>query len=210
MLPQELAVIMSYGAAISRRLVTVETPSPLLPGPVATIQLPNINPIESTAVAENGSLNFIPSAERLFGVNQLRVLKMIPVFIRDGGKQRAIIEFHKDLLGSFRKKKSKVSFGQKTVFVPVDDRINRGHRKINRHGQGRNHDIDLIRSELRADQTCFGLKGQEDIPYIAGGKGRGRAAPAGIHDRHVGVKLFHELQGGRLAASRSVERIPVG
>ena len=45
--------------------------------------LPNINPVESAAVAEDCPLNFIPSAERFLWVNQLRLLKVIPVFIRD-------------------------------------------------------------------------------------------------------------------------------
>ena len=45
--------------------------------------LPNINPVEGAAVAEDGPLNFIPSAERFLWVNQLRLLKVIPVFIGD-------------------------------------------------------------------------------------------------------------------------------
>jgi hypothetical protein len=44
--------------------------------------LPNINHVESAAVAEDCPLNFIPSAERFLRVNQLRLLKVIPVFIR--------------------------------------------------------------------------------------------------------------------------------
>jgi hypothetical protein len=91
--------------------------------------LPNINPVEGATVAKDCPLNFNPSAERFLWVNQLCFLKVILVFIGDGGKKRAVIELRKNLLGSFRKKKLKVSFGQRTVFVPVHDRINRGRRK---------------------------------------------------------------------------------
>jgi hypothetical protein len=45
--------------------------------------LPNINLVESAAVAEDCPLNFIPSAEGFLWVNQLCLLKVIPVFIFD-------------------------------------------------------------------------------------------------------------------------------
>ena len=54
--------------------------------------------------------------------------------------------------------------------MPVDNWINRGHWKIDWHGQGWNYDINFVRAELRADQAGFGLKGQEDIPNIAAAK----------------------------------------
>ena len=47
------------------------------------LHLLSINPVESAAFAEDCPLNFIPSAERFVWVNQLGLLKVIPVFIRD-------------------------------------------------------------------------------------------------------------------------------
>src|SRR5690606_1713884 len=78
------------------------------------------------------------------------------------------------------------------------------NRWLGENGNGRNDDLELIRSQLFQGEESLVLPGEKHIADAALHEGRGRSARADVEDRHVPVERANIVANSLFAA---VERV---
>ena len=101
-----------------------------------------------------------------------------------------------------------IGLGHGTRALFVDHLVHHGHRRLGQDGQRWHDDLEFLRTKLLERQIGLVLPGQQHIALAALHESHGRAARAGIQNRHVFEQLADEILGTGFAAIVAFTKLP--
>src|SRR5262245_52547615 len=154
-----------------------------------------IDLVKNTPVIEVLRLRLGPSAkEGIVDRHERHIGEAGEIFRIGRARVRGTIVALGDQLLRFRRiKKLQIRLGHFARPLGVDDLVDNGDRRLRLDRKRRDHDLELVGAELVDGEEGLILPGEQDIADAALGKGRGRAARAGVEHGHVGVELLDEV-----------------
>src|SRR5574343_25963 len=146
-------------------------------------------------VGEMKLLGLLPAAQGVFHAEGLDLGELAGVFAQNGFIPGPEVVAGDDLLGRRRVQEVEIGLGLAAGAALVH------HLAHHRHGRGgfdrnrRIHHVELVAAHFLVDQNGLVFKGDQHIPHVPLGEGRGGASAPPIQHRYPGKQLAHVIPG---------------